>query len=76
MQISITGNLPRNKAIVLLSLYSNKHKVPVEMKDLGEEMLRDIEIPVYSFWNFLFGELIVGGSLIDSYDRDMTLPGL
>ncbi|WP_066627815.1 sensor histidine kinase [Labilibacter marinus] len=60
---------PQNKAIVLLSLYSNKYDVPVEMKDIGKELLGDLEIPIYSFWFFLMDNLITGGSLISSYDQ-------
>ncbi len=58
-----------NKLIILLSLYSNKYDVPIEMKHLGMELLNDIDIPIYSFWEFLFGDFIVGGHLISSYDQ-------
>ncbi|WP_430933952.1 sensor histidine kinase [Saccharicrinis sp. 156] len=61
--------VPDHKAIILLSLYSNKYQVPVEMKDVGKELLEDINIPIYSFWNFLLGDFIVGGSLISGYDQ-------
>jgi len=60
---------PKNKAIILLSLYSNKYKIPLEMKHLGKELLENIDIPVYSCWEFLLGDLITGGSLISSYDQ-------
>ncbi len=59
----------KNKAIVLLSLYSNKYKIPLEMKHLGRDLLKEIDIPVYSFWEFLMDDFIVGGSLISSYDQ-------
>lgn len=60
---------PENNAIILLSLYSNKFKIPLEMNVLADELLKNIEIPVYSFWDFLLGDLIVGGSLISGYDQ-------
>jgi signal transduction histidine kinase len=59
----------KNKAIVLLSLYSNRYKIPLEMKHVGRDLLKGIEIPVYSFWEFLMDDFIVGGSLISSYDQ-------
>ncbi|MCW3806236.1 sensor histidine kinase [Plebeiibacterium marinum] len=58
-----------NKMIILLSLYSNNHQVPIEMKHLGTQLLKDIDIPIYSFWEFLLGDFIVGGHLISSYDQ-------
>ncbi|GAF02306.1 signal transduction histidine-protein kinase BarA [Saccharicrinis fermentans DSM 9555 = JCM 21142] len=61
--------IPERKAIVLLSLYTDKYKIPVEIKHVGEELLKDIHIPIYSFWDFLLGDFIVGGSLISSYDQ-------
>ncbi len=56
-----------NKIIILLSLYSNKYDVPIEMKYLGMDLLKDVDIPIYSFWEFLLGDFIVGGNLISSY---------
>ena len=58
-----------NKIIILLSLYSNKYDVPIEMKYLGMELLQDVNIPIYSFWEFLLGDFIVGGHLISSYHQ-------
>ncbi|TLX78322.1 PAS domain S-box protein [Labilibacter sediminis] len=58
-----------NKAIILLSLYPNTRKIPLDIKVIADELLREIEIPVYSFWDFLFGNLQVGGSVIAGYDQ-------
>ena len=58
-----------NKAIILLSLYSTKQNVPIEMKYIGKELLKNIDIPIYSFWNFLLDDFIIGGSLISAYDH-------
>ncbi len=56
-----------NKIVILLSLYSNKYDVPIEMKYLGMDLFSNINIPIYSFWKFLLGDFIIGGSLINSY---------
>ncbi len=58
-----------NKIIILLSLYSNKYDIPIEMKYLGMDLLSNIDIPIYSFWEFLLGDFIVGGSIINSYNQ-------
>ncbi len=68
-KIKKATSLPNNKAIILLSLYSNKYKVPIEMKHLSKELLQDINIPVFSFWKFLLDDHITGGSLICSYEQ-------
>ncbi len=58
-----------NKVIILLSLYTNKHSIPLEMIDYGKEIFDNLNSPVYSFWDFLLDDFIVGGSLISSYDQ-------
>lgn len=63
---------PANKAIILLSLYLEKDGVPVEMKAIGSELFKDIDIPIYSFWDFLIGDFIIGGSVLCGYNQGFS----
>ncbi|SMO73053.1 PAS fold-containing protein [Saccharicrinis carchari] len=58
---------PENKAIILLSLYSKIDDVPVSIKNISSELFKDIEIPIYSFWDFLLDDFITGGSVISGF---------
>ncbi len=60
---------PGNKAIYLLSLYTNRSGIPHEMVRESQFLFDDIHIPIYSNWDFLLDDLIVGGRLIKAYDQ-------
>ncbi|MBI9061684.1 MAG: PAS domain-containing protein [Marinilabiliaceae bacterium] len=60
---------PENKAIYLLSLYTNRSGIPHEMVCESHFLFDDINIPIYSNWDFLLKDLIVGGRLIKAYDQ-------
>ncbi len=69
LKTKLENTNPKNKAIILLSLYSHKNNIPMEMIDIGKELTHNLNIPIYSFWNFLLGDFIVGGSLLSPYDQ-------
>ncbi len=58
-----------DKAILLLSLYTNRQTIPLEMIDYGKVIFDKLHFPIYSFWDFLLDDFIVGGCLISSYDQ-------
>ncbi len=60
---------PTNKAIILLSLYLQKDNVPVELQTISHELFKDINIPIYSFWDFLIDDFIIGGSVLSGYEQ-------
>jgi signal transduction histidine kinase len=53
-----------NKAIYLLSLYIDREGFSREMHQEAPLILQNCYVPVYSNWDFLFGEFIVGGVVI------------
>lgn len=60
---------PENKAIYLLSLYTKRSGIPHEMVSESHFLFDDINIPIYSNWDFLLNDVIVGGRLIKAYDQ-------
>ncbi|PRZ00306.1 signal transduction histidine kinase [Marinilabilia salmonicolor] len=53
-----------NKAIYLLSLYINRDGFPREMLEEAPLIIDNCKVPVYSNWDFLFNNFIVGGVVI------------
>ncbi|WP_238532121.1 PAS domain-containing protein [Marinilabilia salmonicolor] len=53
-----------NKAIYLLSLYINRGGFPREMLEEAPLIIDNCKVPVYSNWDFLFNDFIVGGVVI------------
>ncbi len=69
LQTSLENISPTNKAIILLSLYLQKDNVPVELQTIGSDLFKDIDIPIYSFWDFLMDDFIIGGSVVSGYEQ-------
>lgn len=57
------------KAIYLLSLYLNNHGFAREMSTEAKSVFANIDVPVYSNWDFLIPDLIVGGRLLAGTDQ-------
>lgn len=53
-----------NKAIYILSLYINRGGFPREMLEEAPLIIDNCKVPVYSNWDFLFNDFIVGGVVI------------
>jgi PAS domain S-box-containing protein len=60
---------PEGKAIYLLSLYFNQNFPAREMAAEARHVLRGINIPVYSNWDFLMPDIIVGGKLESGFQQ-------
>lgn len=60
---------PSNKAIYLLSLYINRDGTPTEMAKEAYNAFSEYDIPIYSNWDFLLPNLIVGGKIIKGSDQ-------
>ncbi|MCU4177376.1 sensor histidine kinase [Carboxylicivirga sp. N1Y90] len=58
-----------NKAIYLLSLYTNRDGIPNEMIHESHYFFDGINIPIYSNWDFLLHDCIVGGQIIQAKDQ-------
>lgn len=56
-------------AIYLLSLYSSRYGIPEEMITTAHRFIKNTTIPIYSNWDFLLDDLIVGGRIIKGYDQ-------
>jgi len=69
LKAELQSTPPENKAIYLLSLYTNRSGIPHEMVHESHFLFDDIHIPIYSNWDFLMKDLIVGGRLIKAYDQ-------
>lgn len=59
----------KNKAIYLLSLYTNRNGIPNEMIHESHYFFGDINIPIYSNWDFLLHDCIVGGQILQAKDQ-------
>ncbi len=69
LHTSLNKLIPQKKAIILLCLFSNINDIPIQIKALSNDLFSDINIPVYSYWDFLLDDIIVGGSLIYGYQQ-------
>ncbi len=58
-----------NRAIYLLSLYTQRNGIPDEMIHEGHYFFRNLNIPIYSNWDFLMPNLIVGGQILKASDQ-------
>jgi len=59
----------QNRAIYLLSLYTNRNNIPNEMVKESRYFFKDINIPIYSNWDFLMPNLITGGKILKAKDQ-------
>ncbi len=59
----------KNKAIYLLSLYIPRRGISRDMINEAEFLQSNLDVPTYGNWNFLFGNFIVGGIIMDGYDQ-------
>ncbi|PWD97632.1 sensor histidine kinase [Marinilabilia rubra] len=59
----------KNKAIYLLSLYIDREGFPREMLQEAPLILNNCYVPIYSNWDFLFGDFITGGLVIRGKDQ-------
>ncbi len=63
-------NIPKkNRAIYLLSLYTNRNNIPNEMINESHYFFKEVKIPLYSNWDFLMPNLIVGGKILKAQDQ-------
>ena len=58
-----------NRAIYLLSLYTERNGIPNEMMLESKYFFDEIYIPIYSNWDFLFPNLIVGGKVLKAAEQ-------
>ena len=58
-----------NRAIYLLSLYTERNGIPNEMLLESHYFFKDVDIPLYSNWDFLMPNLIVGGRILKATDQ-------
>ncbi|MBS2100077.1 sensor histidine kinase [Carboxylicivirga linearis] len=58
-----------NTAIYLLSLYTNRNGVANEMIHESQYFFNDLNIPIYSNWDFLIPNCIVGGKILKGADQ-------
>ncbi len=58
-----------NKAIYLLSLYTHRNGIPNEMTNEVNYFFKDINLPIYSNWDFLMPDIIVGGKILRAKDQ-------
>ncbi|MBS2211006.1 PAS domain-containing protein [Carboxylicivirga mesophila] len=58
-----------NRAIYLLSLYTQRDGIPNEMIHESRYFFKDVNIPLYSNWDFLMPDMIVGGQLLKAHDQ-------
>lgn len=58
-----------NRAIYLLSLYTHRDGIPNEMMHESRYFFKDVNIPLYSNWDFLMPDLIVGGKVLKAHDQ-------
>jgi len=65
----LTKLKPGNNAIYLLSLYTNRNGIANEMLKESTYFFDDINIPVYSNWDFLMPGCIVGGKILTGADQ-------
>ncbi|MBK3518985.1 sensor histidine kinase [Carboxylicivirga marina] len=58
-----------NRAIYLLSLYTEHNGIPNEMVLESQYFFNELNIPLYSNWDFLMPDLIVGGKILKAADQ-------
>ncbi|MCT4591470.1 MAG: ATP-binding protein [Carboxylicivirga sp.] len=58
-----------NRAIYLLSLYTERNGIPNEMFQESHYFFDGVNIPIYSNWDFLFPHLIVGGKILKAAEQ-------
>jgi len=58
-----------NRAIYLLSLYTERNGIPNEMMLESKYFFDEVRIPIYSSWDFLFPDLIVGGRILKAREQ-------
>ncbi len=61
----------KNKAVLLFSLYLKNQDPSNEIISIGKEIFNNFPIPVYSFWDFLLDDFIIGGNLICGHDQGL-----
>jgi PAS domain S-box-containing protein len=67
---------PEKKAIYLLSLYINKNGIAREMAIEARGILNNFNMHVYSNWDFLMPDLIIGGKLVSGYEQGIAAANL
>lgn len=60
---------PQNKAILLLSLYLPRNGATRDMIREAGFIKGCLDVPIYSNWDFLFGNFITGGVIIKGQDQ-------
>ncbi|TRX70462.1 PAS domain-containing protein [Carboxylicivirga sp. M1479] len=61
----------KNKAIYLMSLYTNYNGIPNEMIAESRYFFDGIKIPIYSNWDFLMPKLLTGGKILKASDQGL-----
>lgn len=69
LNTSLRAENLNGKAIYLLSLYLNNHGFAREMSTEAKSVFAGLDVPVYSNWDFLIPDLIVGGRLLAGTDQ-------
>jgi len=67
---------PEKKAIYLLSLYINKNGIAREMAVEARGILNNFDMHVYSNWDFLMPDLIIGGKLVSGREQGIAAANL
>lgn len=67
---------PKNKAIYILSLYIPREGATRDMIEEASFLQSCLDVPVYGNWNFLFGDFIIGGYIINGRDQGVRAAGI
>jgi PAS domain S-box-containing protein len=60
---------PKNKAIYLLSLYLQHDGIALQMSTESNILSQYLDVPIYSNWDFMLNNIIVGGIIICGSDQ-------
>jgi len=76
LRTSLSKINPEKKAIYLLSLYINKNGIAREMAIEARGILNNFNMHVYSNWDFLMPNLIIGGKLVSGREQGIAAANL
>jgi len=76
LRTSLSKINPEKKAIYLLSLYINKNGIAREMAIEARGILNNFNMHVYSNWDFLMPDLIIGGKLLSGREQGIAAANL
>ncbi|WP_044117964.1 PAS domain-containing protein [Alkaliflexus imshenetskii] len=72
----LSNYAPKNRAIYILSLYIPREGATRDMIEEAAFLQSCLDIPIYGNWNFLFGDFIIGGYIINGRDQGVGAAGI